>query len=140
VAGWPYGTAVTPICSGDTRCEYGYRLVVADASCFTVEPIHSDYDDAPERWQTNVEVRRRFAYGDVHAPVAERIVAGGLTPILDVGCGDGELTLPDREAVRDYLVSRLMPPAEAELAADRVDAPVDVTKRGVIVYARRVRP
>jgi len=46
--------------------------------------------------------------------------------------------LPDRAAVRDYLVGRLMPPAEAEAAAQRVDTPLDVTKRGVLVFARRL--
>jgi SAM-dependent methyltransferase len=48
--------------------------------------------------------------------------------------------LPDREAVRDYLVGRFMPPDEAEQAADRVDTPLDVTKRGVLLFARKVRP
>jgi SAM-dependent methyltransferase len=48
--------------------------------------------------------------------------------------------LPDRAAVRDYLIGRLMPPDEAEAAAERVDTPLDVTKRGVNVFARKVRP
>jgi SAM-dependent methyltransferase len=48
--------------------------------------------------------------------------------------------LPDRAAVRDYLVGRFMPAAEAEQAAGRVDTPLDVTKRGLVVYARKVRP
>ena len=46
--------------------------------------------------------------------------------------------LPDEAAVRDYLVGRLMPPDEAERAAQQVDTPVDVTKRGVLVFARRL--
>ena len=47
--------------------------------------------------------------------------------------------LPDQAAVRDYLVGRLMPPDEAAQAAERVDTPLDVTKRGVLVFARKVR-
>jgi len=47
--------------------------------------------------------------------------------------------LPDKEAVRDYLIGRTMPVAEAERAAERVDTPLDVTKRGVLVFARKVR-
>jgi SAM-dependent methyltransferase len=47
--------------------------------------------------------------------------------------------LPDHDAVRDYLVGRFMPPKEAEAAAERVETPLDVTKRGVLVFARKVQ-
>ncbi len=47
--------------------------------------------------------------------------------------------LPDRDAVRDYLVGRFMPPEEAKRAAERIDTPLDVTKRGVLVFARKVQ-
>jgi SAM-dependent methyltransferase len=225
--------------------------------------LEPDYDDNQDRWLTNVSVRQRFAgTTDVHEPAAERIVAEGLRPVLDVGCGDGRLHqhlpddwpwlgvdrsmtmlsrapkptaladarklpfpdqsvgavamlwmlyhlpdpetaiaeakrvlrpgglliactnsrhdspelahvykigpvsfdaevapdmvgrhfeeveldrwdapyyhLPDKAAVRDYLVGRLMPPDEAEKAVEHVDTPLDVTKRGVAVYARRL--
>src|SRR4051812_25464238 len=222
--------------------------------------LPSDYDDNQDRWQTNVSVRRRFTARDVHEPCAARIVAENLTPVLDVGCGDGELHrklpngwpwvgadasptmlaraprpstladarrlpfpdntfgavamlwmlyhlpdpepavaearrvlkpgglfmastnsdfdspelahvwqlepttfskeaapdivgrhfddveldewdgpfvhLPDTDAVRDYLVGRLMPSADAAAAALQVATPLDVTKRGVLVFAR----
>jgi len=225
--------------------------------------LEPDYDDNQDRWQLNVSVRRRFGTGDVHYPAAHRIVDEKLAPVVDVGCGDGELHrqlpdgwpwigidrspamlgraprpsalaeaqrlpladesvgavamlwmlyhlpdpetaiaearrvlrpggvliactnsredspelahvykigpitfdaeiapemvgrhfeevdlerwdaplyhLPDRAAVRDYLVGRLMPPDEAARAAERVDAPLDVTKRGVLVFARKVQ-
>ena len=45
---------------------------------------------------------------------------------------------PDEAAVRDYLVGRLMPADEAAAAAQQVDTPLDVTKRGVLVFARRL--
>jgi len=225
--------------------------------------LEPDYDDNQDRWLTNVSVRQRFAITDTHYPTADRIVAEDLRPVLDVGCGDGELHrrlpaawpwlgvdrsptmltrapkpatladarslpfpgesfgavamlwmlyhlpdpetaiaearrvlrpggllmactnsqhdspeladvysigevsfnaengpamvgrhfeeveldrwdgpfvhLPDRNAVRDYLVGRLMPRDEAEAAADQVDTPLDVTKRGVLIFARKVR-
>lgn len=228
----------------------------------TMPHLQSDYDDNPGRWRTIVSVGKRFAATDVHGPVAERIVAENLRPVLDVGCGDGRLRarlpsdwpwvgadrspamlaraprpavmadarslpfpdesfaavallwmlyhlpdpqtaiaegkrvlrpgglliactnsrhdspelkhvhdvgpvsfdaevapemvgrhfnevevdrwdgpyvhLPDQEAVRDYLVGRFMASEEAEAAAARVETPLDVTKRGVVVYARRL--
>jgi SAM-dependent methyltransferase len=51
-----------------------------------------DYDERPERFRTARSVlRRHAAREDVHADVARRILAEGLTPVLDVGCGEGEL-------------------------------------------------
>ena len=45
--------------------------------------------------------------------------------------------LPDRDAVRDYLIERFVPAEDAAAAARRVGTPVTVTKRGAVVYARR---
>ncbi len=48
-----------------------------------------DYDSDPERWRScdrGVQV-----FGDVHEPVADRILRGGLAPVLDVGGGQGLL-------------------------------------------------
>lgn len=36
-------------------------------------------------------LRRHGVGGDAHAPVAARLVAEDLLPVLDVGCGEGEL-------------------------------------------------
>jgi hypothetical protein len=58
---------------------------------------------------------------------------------VDLHTWDAPLVhLPDKAAVRDYLVGRFMHPAEAEQAAAQVDTPLDVTKRGVLVFARRL--
>src|SRR5689334_12211725 len=51
--------------------------------------IPSDYDSDPERWRScdrNIQV-----FGDVHAPVARRIIAEDLAPVLDIGGGQGYL-------------------------------------------------
>ena len=51
--------------------------------------LPSDYDSDPERWRScdqSVQV-----FGDVHAPVARRIVDEDLAPVLDIGGGQGYL-------------------------------------------------
>lgn len=48
-----------------------------------------DYDDDPQRWQSLD--RSWQAFGDVHEPVAARIAAERLAPVIDVGGGDGQL-------------------------------------------------
>jgi hypothetical protein len=45
--------------------------------------------------------------------------------------------LPDRDAVRDYLIARFVGPEAAATAAERVETPVAITKRGALIYARR---
>jgi SAM-dependent methyltransferase len=56
------------------------------------EALPPDYDSRPERFRTARSVQRRHgAAADVHADVARRFLDEGLTPVLDVGCGEGEL-------------------------------------------------
>jgi SAM-dependent methyltransferase len=51
-----------------------------------------DYDSDPERFRLARSVVGRHARAaDVHERVARRVLAEGLTPVLDVGCGEGEL-------------------------------------------------
>jgi SAM-dependent methyltransferase len=45
--------------------------------------------------------------------------------------------LPDRDAVRDYLVARFVPPEAAVAAAAQVVTPATITKRGALIHARR---
>ncbi|MER7543412.1 class I SAM-dependent methyltransferase [Spirillospora sp. NPDC127506] len=47
------------------------------------------------------------------------------------------ITLPDRAAVRDYLIARRVPRPQAAEAAAQVRTPLPVTKRGSLVLARR---
>jgi SAM-dependent methyltransferase len=54
--------------------------------------ISPDYDADPERFRLARSVQRRHALvPDVHERVARRLLSEQLTPVLDVGCGEGEL-------------------------------------------------
>ena len=56
------------------------------------QPVPVDYDTHPGRFQIARDVLGRHgAAADVHAAVAARFVAEGMLPVLDVGCGAGEL-------------------------------------------------
>jgi SAM-dependent methyltransferase len=58
----------------------------------TSDAVPPDYDERPERFRLARSVlREHAALPDVHADVARRLLAEGLTPVLDVGCGEGEL-------------------------------------------------
>jgi SAM-dependent methyltransferase len=79
--------------------------------------------------------------GTFDAEDAAGLVAGVFgTPTVDAW--DAPLvTLPDRDAVRDYLRARFVPPEEAGRIADALAArgplPLPVTKRGALLLARR---
>src|SRR5918995_1842245 len=47
------------------------------------------------------------------------------------------LELPTREAVQDYLVGKGVVPERAASAAEAVDVPLSVTKRGALAFARK---
>ena len=56
---------------------------------------------------------------------------------VEVRCWDAPLvTLPDPQAVRDFLVARFVDPLAAADAARDVLTPLTVTKRGALVLAR----
>jgi SAM-dependent methyltransferase len=51
-----------------------------------------DYDANPDRFRTGRAVARAYStVGDVHERVAARLRAERYTPVLDLGCGSGEL-------------------------------------------------
>jgi SAM-dependent methyltransferase len=88
-------------------------------------PIPPDYDVRPERFRLARAVVREHGRGrDVHDRVARRILHEGLTPVLDVGCGEGELArhLPEGawmgvDSSPTMLVSAPQPSVEAEATA-----------------------
>jgi hypothetical protein len=47
------------------------------------------------------------------------------------------LELPDRQAVREYLIGKGLNRAQARRAADSVETPLQVTKRGSLLFARK---
>jgi SAM-dependent methyltransferase len=47
------------------------------------------------------------------------------------------LRLPTRADVRDYLIGKGVEPERASGAAEAIEVPLDVTKRGALVFARR---
>jgi SAM-dependent methyltransferase len=47
------------------------------------------------------------------------------------------LRLPDRGAIRDYLVARFVAPEAAATAAEQVATPIAITKRGAVIHARK---
>jgi SAM-dependent methyltransferase len=56
------------------------------------ERVPSDYERDPGRFRTARQVLRRHALApDVHERVANRLLAERATPVLDIGCGEGEL-------------------------------------------------
>jgi SAM-dependent methyltransferase len=56
------------------------------------KPVPTDYDRDPERFRMARAVLRRHAsVGDVHELVGRRILVERRTPVLDIGCGEGEL-------------------------------------------------
>lgn len=55
------------------------------------EPAPLDYDTNPDRFRVGSACPHKYGQGDVHESVADRIVREGLSPVLDLGCGEGRL-------------------------------------------------
>jgi hypothetical protein len=56
------------------------------------DAIPPDYDEDPERFRLARSVLTQYGPGiDVHQIVAARLIDEQLLPVLDVGCGEGEL-------------------------------------------------
>jgi SAM-dependent methyltransferase len=103
------------------------------SSADAASPLPFDYDDDPTRWGSRDRDTQRF--GDVHAPVAARIEAERLFPVLDVGGGDGELgrflgaSLP---VVVDRSVTQLRNAPAPRLRADARELPVRNGSAGAV--------
>ncbi|GAA2413866.1 hypothetical protein GCM10010191_24620 [Actinomadura vinacea] len=106
------------------------RRVLAPGGLF-IAPAISRYD-SPEL--AHVWRREPTCFDAEEAPdIVARVFGRGR---VEVERWDAPLiTLPDQEAVRDFLTARQV--AEASVLAGRVHAPVAVTKRGALVLARR---
>ncbi|MGH9096192.1 MAG: class I SAM-dependent methyltransferase, partial [Acidimicrobiales bacterium] len=93
-----------------------------------------DYDDDPDRWLSLD--RSSQAYGDVHSPVAARIVSEGLSPVIDIGGGDGRLgdCLPSGwpSMVVDASASQLGRAAHPKAQGDALDLPIGSETGGAV--------
>jgi SAM-dependent methyltransferase len=106
------------------------RRVLAPGGLFVASAISRH--DSPEL--AHVWRREATCFDAEEAPgIVARVFGAG---DVEVERWDAPLiTLPDRDAVRDYLAARQV--AEASVLARGVHAPVAVTKRGALVLARR---
>lgn len=105
------------------------RRVLAEGGLFLAATVaHSDSPELAPVWRPP-----RTAFDAEDAPGLVRAVFDR----VEVRRWDAPMVqLPDPPAVRDYLVARLMPPAEAEISARWVEVPMTVTKRGALILAR----
>lgn len=106
------------------------RRVLAPGGLFIAAAISRD--DSPEL--AHVWRRPPTSFDAEEAPDLVASVFEG----IEVERWDAPLLrLPDPDAVRDYLISRQVPPPEATAAASRVATPTNITKRGALITARR---
>ena len=68
-------------------------------------------------------------------------IVGSVFGEIEIDAWDGPYVhLPDSEALSLYLRGRRLSPSAAERALNAIDTPLTLTKRGAIIYARKVRP
>ena len=90
-------------------------------------------DDSPELL-AHLPPQPQTTFDAEEAPAVVASVFGD----VEVDAWDGPFVhLPDRDAVVDYLRGRGLDAEVAAAVAAAVDVPLDVTKRGVLVWARR---
>lgn len=96
--------------------------------------LPSDYDSDPERWRSCD--RSVQAFGDVHEPVARRIIDEDLAPVLDVGGGQGflESLLPPGwpAVVVDLSPAQLVDAPSPKICADASSLPVHTECAGAV--------
>jgi SAM-dependent methyltransferase len=90
-------------------------------------------DDAPELL-AHLPPQPASTFDAEEAPAIVASVFGD----VDVESWDGpHVRLPDRDGAREYLIGRGLDGEVAAEVAARLDVPLEVTKRGCIVWARR---
>jgi SAM-dependent methyltransferase len=68
------------------------RATGSQGSAAAAKHVPCDYDRDPGRFRTARAIQRRHGLApDVHERIARRLTVERLTPVLDVGCGEGEL-------------------------------------------------
>src|SRR2546430_992285 len=102
------------------------RRRAPDSDLRLMPALPSDYDSDPDRWHScdrNLQV-----FGDIHAPVARRIVGEDLAPVLDIGGGQGylESLLPTGwlSIVVDLSPTQLADAPHPKIRADALHLPV----------------
>jgi SAM-dependent methyltransferase len=97
---------------------------------------NADYDSDPSRFRLARSVLEQHARAaDIHAEVAERFLAEELTPVLDVGCGEGELSkhLPDGAWVGvDNSPTMLARAPKPNVLAEATDLPFEDESYGAV--------
>ncbi len=93
-----------------------------------------DYDDDPDRW---LGLDRSWqAFGDAHEPVAARIVSEQLSPVVDIGGGDGRLgtCLPAGwpSVVVEASPSQLARASHPKVQGDALDLPIGSETAGAV--------
>jgi SAM-dependent methyltransferase len=106
-----------------------HRVLAVGGSFLAVTASRHDSPELAEVW--------RPPPSSFDAEDAPRLVASVFGQV-QVQRWDGPLVrLPDRPAVRDYLIARFVAPEVAAAAAQQVATPVTVTKRGAVIHARK---
>ncbi|MFI0448564.1 class I SAM-dependent methyltransferase [Actinomadura sp. 6N118] len=106
------------------------RRVLAPSGVFIASAIARD--DSPEL--ADVWHRAPTPFDAEEAPDLVAAVFGA----VEVERWDAALiTLPDRDAVRDYLIARQVPRQAAIDASGRVRTPLPITKRGALILTHR---
>jgi SAM-dependent methyltransferase len=100
------------------------------------KPVPADYDRDPDRFRLARSVLHRHALTvDIHERVARRLLREGLTPVLDVGCGEGDLArhLPEGAWVGlDSSVEMLARAPEPAIRGDACALPIPDASYGSV--------